>query len=299
MQRTRLSIVMEFVVWLACALPALGWNGPDPMAGTALWAWVAAFGCFGAAMAADAFLHSRVNGRYGGDRVLLFVMTLAAFGLVSAASGMAKYMSAVVLAVVARRLPYTMSERAAWFAAIAIAFITSTLYAIDDGWIGALVGGSALAALLTFALSHSLHELRERAARAELLARNAELHATRELLAESSRVAERLRISRDLHDTLGHHLTALSIQLDIATRRSEGAAAEHIREAHAITRLLLSDVRDVVGQLRVTGGRQLVEELRRWQPAARNSRYTSRSRIALPSMTMRAPTRCYAVCRRS
>ena len=71
-----------------------------------------------------------------------------------------------------------------------------------------------------------------------------------------------MRISRDLHDTLGHHLTALSLQLDVASRLSEGKAAEHIRQAHAITRLLLGDVRDVVSQLRETGGLDLVQAIR-------------------------------------
>ena len=87
-------------------------------------------------------------------------------------------------------------------------------------------------------------------ARANLARANAELTATRELLAESSRTEERLRISRDLHDTLGHHLAALSLQLDVAARLSAGEAANHIHQAHAITRLLLGDVRDVVSTLR-------------------------------------------------
>ncbi len=54
---------------------------------------------------------------------------------------------------------------------------------------------------------------------AALALANAELSASRELLAENSRAAERLRISRDIHDALGHHLAALSIQLDVASRR--------------------------------------------------------------------------------
>lgn len=90
----------------------------------------------------------------------------------------------------------------------------------------------------------------ERDAREELARANAELVARQSLLAESSRIAERLRISRDLHDTLGHHLTALSLQLDVAARLASGQAAAHVREAHAITRLLLGDVRDVVSRMR-------------------------------------------------
>jgi len=110
--------------------------------------------------------------------------------------------------------------------------------------------GSAVAAGLVFAVTFSRQSLRERAARTALAIANAELRASRELLAENSRAAERLRISRDLHDTLGHHLAALSIQLDVASRRAPEPVAQDVHEAHAITRLLLSDVRDVVGTLR-------------------------------------------------
>ena len=45
---------------------------------------------------------------------------------------------------------------------------------------------------------------------------NAELLATQELLEQSSRVAERTYVARELHDTLGHHLVALKVQLELA-----------------------------------------------------------------------------------
>jgi signal transduction histidine kinase len=106
-------------------------------------------------------------------------------------------------------------------------------------------GGFQLFALVTAWLT-----TRERRAREALMQANIELVATRAMLAENSRASERLRISRDLHDTLGHHLTALSLQLEVASRLADGKAAEHVRQAHAITRLLLSDVREVVSELR-------------------------------------------------
>jgi signal transduction histidine kinase len=102
----------------------------------------------------------------------------------------------------------------------------------------------------------------EREARQDLARANAELVATQSLLAENSRIAERLRISRDLHDTLGHHLTALSLQLDVASRLSSGQAAEHVREAHAITRLLLGDVRSVVSEMRETSRLNMADAIR-------------------------------------
>jgi signal transduction histidine kinase len=72
----------------------------------------------------------------------------------------------------------------------------------------------------------------------------------RDVAVEHSRALERLRVARDLHDTLGHHLTALSMHLEVAARVSDGRAKEHIERAHGIGRLLLADVRSVVSDLR-------------------------------------------------
>src|SRR3546814_12036878 len=77
---------------------------------------------------------------------------------------------------------------------------------------------------------------------------NSELRATRALLAESSRLSERMRISRELHDLLGHHLTALSLNLEVATHVSSGKAQEHVRQAHTLAKLLLTDVREAVSR---------------------------------------------------
>jgi signal transduction histidine kinase len=76
------------------------------------------------------------------------------------------------------------------------------------------------------------------------------LCATRELFAESTRIAERLRIARELHDSLGHHLTALHLQLELARRVAEGQAVEPIRQSRDLARDLLSELRDVVGAMR-------------------------------------------------
>ncbi len=65
----------------------------------------------------------------------------------------------------------------------------------------------------------------------------------------AGRVAERLRIARDLHDALGHHLTALSLNLEVAAHSTDGDAAAPVRTAQSIAKLLLADVRDVVSAL--------------------------------------------------
>lgn len=84
----------------------------------------------------------------------------------------------------------------------------------------------------------------------ELALRNGEILATQTLLAESARMGERLRIARDLHDSAGHLLTALSVNLQLASRIVEGPGSEQVVRAHFVTRTLLAEVREVVGAMR-------------------------------------------------
>ena len=91
----------------------------------------------------------------------------------------------------------------------------------------------------------------EAAARDRLAQANAELQATHALLTESARLAERLRISRDLHDVLGHNLTSLTLQLDVAGRLATGPAVAHLQSAREISTALLDQVRGVVSRVRV------------------------------------------------
>lgn len=79
---------------------------------------------------------------------------------------------------------------------------------------------------------------------------NLELRAAQAMLSETERTSERLRISRELHDLVGHHLTALSLNLEVASHLAEGKTLKHVLQAQTISKLLLSDVREVVSTLR-------------------------------------------------
>lgn len=92
---------------------------------------------------------------------------------------------------------------------------------------------------------------------------NSELRATRALLAESSRLSERMRIARELHDLVGHHLAALSLNLEAASHVvGEGPAATHVTRARSTARQMLADVREVVSELRGDDGIQLTDAVR-------------------------------------
>jgi signal transduction histidine kinase len=108
------------------------------------------------------------------------------------------------------------------------------------------------AGLELFAVGVGMLAMRELRARQELFRLHSELLATRSLFAESLRHAERARIARSLHDEIGHQLTALSLQLEIASHSATGQTASAVMKAQHLTRDLLASVRNVVGALRGT-----------------------------------------------
>jgi signal transduction histidine kinase len=99
--------------------------------------------------------------------------------------------------------------------------------------------------VLTIAMaSVAVAEQRSRARLEEYAARVSELSAT----------AERNRMARDIHDGLGHHLTAITVLLEKAAtfRDRDPAAAERaLGDAHRSARRALDDVRRSVRALRV------------------------------------------------
>ena len=73
-----------------------------------------------------------------------------------------------------------------------------------------------------------------------------ELRDTREELAVAAVAAERARIGRDLHDILGHSLTAITVKAGLARRLTEldpAAAAVEIADVERLAREALADVR--------------------------------------------------------
>jgi signal transduction histidine kinase len=88
---------------------------------------------------------------------------------------------------------------------------------------------------------------------AQIQQANAELLAAREKEKELAIAEERVRMARDLHDGLGHHLTALSIQLQAAeklARANPEMAVESVRNARGEVQAALKEVRQSVAALR-------------------------------------------------
>jgi signal transduction histidine kinase len=234
-----------FATWLLSGLPMLLRMINGQVSTSAQIVWAIAFPVFGLAFGLFC-LGPGIWERRWVRRGLIAMQSAAGIAMTSSAQDVS---AAGTLVVVAGQLN-EFSPR------VALAWVSvHTLVIARLGWMFAspivgLVIAASFGGFQLFAVAMSMLTSRERAAREELSRAHMELLSARAQLAESSRNEERLRISRDLHDTLGHHLTALSLQLDVASRLTDGKAAEHVRQAHVITRLLLSDVRDVVTELR-------------------------------------------------
>ncbi|WNG51939.1 sensor histidine kinase [Archangium minus] len=113
-----------------------------------------------------------------------------------------------------------------------------------------------------FAMSVARLARSEAEARAELAAAHVALKAAQADLVEREGERQRLDIARELHDSLGHHLTALSLNLEAAAYTVQGPGAEHVRRAQEVARRLLGDVRAAVTELRESGPEDVAPALR-------------------------------------
>ena len=145
-----------------------------------------------------------------------------------------------------------------WLAFQNLAIVGTLAQALNPDLCWVLTKSAALQLLFLF----TAQAMRREAGTARALAQtNVELVAAQALVANRVRDAERLRISRELHDAWGHELTALGLQLEIASHVEPGKANDHVLQAKGLASALLGKVRDVVSTLREAERGDLKEAL--------------------------------------
>lgn len=188
-----------------------------------------------------------LGGRYG--RWLLPLPLLCAFALQWLLPTAIFDYLAILTIIWVCLLPHLMSQRLALLLTLGVVVLWFGLQAYLEQrslWItAALYGSFHLFAVLMQAAIKA-----ETEARAELTEKHRQLLAAQQLLQLASRAEERNRIARDLHDLLGHHLTALTIQLQVASYQCDGEAKLQVDKSLQLARLLLSDVREAVSAMR-------------------------------------------------
>jgi signal transduction histidine kinase len=192
-------------------------------------------------------------------------MVLAQLLIALVLVALARYSSVAVLLIIAMaQLAQLCSPR--WLAAGFIA-VNATLYLIFREVWGAsapMLGLLINASFQLFAIMTSWYAYTAQRSRDVLAEVNADLLATRSLLAESVRDSERLRLSRELHDVAGHKLTALKLNLGALRRQPALSDNAQLALCTQLADELLGDIRGVVQQLRLHDGvplRELIERL--------------------------------------
>jgi signal transduction histidine kinase len=161
-----------------------------------------------------------------------------------------KHNVAPILSVlIATQLPSMFTRRQAILVMVLITFC-HFIIAYDGYFVSSFFHVIIYFMLQIFGFSAIETILREERAKEELSAINQELLATRFMLKATSQKQERLRISRDLHDVIGHQLTALSLNLEVAKHKVSEEFKPLLEANLQLAKTLLTDVRQVVKEMR-------------------------------------------------
>lgn len=247
------------LTWVAVGLPELLKFHPNaaPSADPGGFLWVVAFLIFGPAFWASGSI-ARARKTFSVRLAALGVATASAFAMLYLKPSC--YAEALLVVV-------------AWQAALLLPTlwvfvwigIQAAMIFIFYQWISPVLNGWAIALiylafqLYAFLTAHVAKS--ETQARHEMVRINAELKATQLLLAQSTRIGERTRISRELHDVMGHDLTALSLHIEVALN-SPSDSRQPLVKARSLATGLLQKVRNIVSLMRPDNGTSLIPMLR-------------------------------------
>lgn len=255
------SGVAIFALCLGAGL-LLVFLGPEPVIPAAMWILLLIVCLASAFFAASGAFDRRQQ------RLIYAVAVLASWSLVLTAPDLG--MLLIILVLVAAVGSYLVSIRVVFGVIVlncAVVILHMSIYGAD---LLDLAATAIFALVIHLASVFSTYALyRETQLREELEQKNLELEAAGILLEDSAATAERLRISRELHDAIGHQLTVLNLELEAAKHRAErydGAPAalwSHIDRASEVAKGLLADVRSTVGELRASDPGDLQARLAR------------------------------------
>lgn len=223
-ERAELTTLLLRLLRSACAV------------GFAALAWARASGAaWPAALRSAPALALQLGLAVVGDMGLIYVFT-AQLGTLATRRATLRWLAAAIL-----------------LASCSTVLLTAAVQVHDERLVMVCMIAAAEATIMAIVTALVHVALRERRARLALAAAHAELQATQALLTEAVRASERLRLARDLHDMAGHHLTALKLHLDLASRQAGAAAPPSLATASTLAATLLADVRLLVSSERGGG----------------------------------------------
>jgi signal transduction histidine kinase len=163
---------------------------------------------------------------------------------------------------------YADRRRASWVCGACLLWLigSGVLLSARAGPIGtvevaAIAMFDALPFLLAWPLGTMMRRLREY--RAVLEERNRQLDQEREVNARRAVLEERVRIARELHDVVAHHVSVMGVQAGVARRlfdRDPAEAVAAIGSVETASRQAIADLQQLVGVLRQDQGDDLAPQ---------------------------------------
>jgi len=239
------------VTWLAVALAL---RAEDVTRQPLLWTLL--LGYLLALLAGDLVPRHR---QPAGRAVLLAIEAIFALALVWLAprGGTTPVLLVVLVAQLAMHYPPRITVPAVVALNVALYLILRAVGYREPLIVTMLYGGFQAFAAMTAHYARTAEHSRDALSRV-----NADLLATRALLADSARDAERLRVARELHDVAGHKLTAMTLNLRALAADPAFAGRREVAIAQQMSAELLADIRNVVHALRDARGLDLRTALR-------------------------------------
>ena len=146
-----------------------------------------------------------------------------------------------------------------YIALIHTCFLLIHYYHWQNGW--RLSDAGMFIAFHFFAAVVTQRMLSEQKAKEELALSHITLENTQALLTDAAADAERLSLARELHDDVGHQLTSLIINLDLARRTANASDKAQLEACYLQAKLALNTTREVVSKKRSIHQINLLETL--------------------------------------
>ncbi|TMP26431.1 two-component sensor histidine kinase [Pseudoalteromonas rubra] len=233
-------LLAALVTWCAVAIPSL-----LALAATSAWAWLPHILLLPLILlVTNESQHSYgYTVRYWLLAVMAILIHSAGFLLLSSV-----YLiySVMLIAILAFYLTPMLSYCYILLASLAYLF-TQTLF-WERPWPWTEAGMFASFHLFSFVVSHRMGQ--ERVAKEQAQLANSQLLATQSLLSQSVSRQERLHLARELHDDVGHQLTSLIVNLDVARRTAEEPQKSQLKQSYTLARETLEKIRTLVSDKR-------------------------------------------------
>jgi signal transduction histidine kinase len=188
---------------------------------------------------------------------------LAAIFLLSRFGGMA---ALCVLPLVGQTVGCAPRLAGGVFIAALFALVLGASAWVSGGASGLIVDGGGLLAAFAFVIVFTRVAVSEKRTRehaeqlaADLATANQQLRDAAARTEELAMARERNRLAREIHDSLGHYLTTVAVQLEAARALHAADPARSlaaVEKAHGLAREALVEVRRSVGALRAEGPAQ-------------------------------------------